>query len=189
MEQLPPQPTTQAERWREASQALVRSQLALSGALVDAWATVTTAARPDETTTNSLVNAYARAYREWVAATERAATRFASGAVETPLDASQVLAEATMDAVDNTYAEFATTDAFAEAAGGGLDAALSAVRWRDAGTKSLLRAAGLPTGDDVAEVGARLLEIQRQQRALADAVDRLAAAQGDQQHLGPETRE
>jgi len=84
-----------------------------------------------------------------------------------------------LTAANRAFKRAMSTSAFADATGRSTDATLA---WRqewDEAMTDALHAAGLPTDDDVREVGERLVEVERRQHGVEERLDDAIAALDD----------
>jgi dsDNA-binding SOS-regulon protein len=124
------------------------------------------------------IESYAQAYAVWLDASERLFTRLTDSVEDEEVELSE-LRDIWLDAANESFSEVMGTSAFAAATGETLGSALDAKGQVDEATTDLLHAYGLAAADDIEEVGARLVELERRQHAVERKLDRVLDALED----------
>jgi hypothetical protein len=115
------------------------------------------------------------AYETWMTAATDTAEFFAD-AMEGEDVSVESLRDLWLNAANESFKEVMRTSAFAAATGRSVERGLDVQgRWEDL-NESSLHAAGFPTEGDIAEVGERLVELERRQQAVEDRLVELADA-------------
>lgn len=118
---------------------------------------------------------YARAYEAWMDAAERMTERV-NDAMAGEEVAAEEFRDIWLETANRAFKEVMSTNAFAAMTGQTVDDLLEAQRQADEAAETTLRTLGFATESDVAEVGDRLVELERRQHEIERKLDRVLEA-------------
>lgn len=121
------------------------------------------------------VGGYARAYRVWMNAAERHLERTAD-VFEGEEVSIEEFRDIWLNSANEAFKEVMSTSAFAAATGQTVEDALELQQEVDEAAATTLRSLGFATSEDVDEVAARLVELERRQHEVERKLDRIVEA-------------
>jgi hypothetical protein len=147
--------------------------MAAQSAFVDQWIdTIEDASdAPDDGFDGAL-----RAYEIWMETAESEFDRVRDAVEADESVDVEAVRDAWLTAANEAASEVLQTDAFAAATGEAVADALEARTMANEQADAAIHSLGLPTEDDVAEVGRRLVELERRQQSVEDELRRLRDA-------------
>lgn len=125
------------------------------------------------------VNGFARAYEAWMDAATEMATRFNDVVEGEEVDPNE-FRDIWLNSANEAFKEVMSTTAFAQLTGESIEDLLAVQREADETAQETLRSLGLPTKADVAEVGERLVELERRQHDVERTLESLHETLEDQ---------
>ena len=115
---------------------------------------------------------YNRAYEVWMDAADKMFERSTDAAQGEEVDASEIR-DIWLQSANEAFKEVRSTSAFASANGQLVEAMLDLQDEADEVTQDTISQMGLPTRDDVMEVGERLVELERRQHRVEEKLDQI----------------
>ena len=160
------------EQLAEAMESSARAQ----SEFVESWFE-TLESMSDEEYVEESLESYGQAYSVWMDAANEAMERtadVASGEEVSPEEFRDVW----FDAANEAFKEVMSTDAFAVLTGEAVEDALELRQAADQNAQATLHELGFATERDVRELGERLVELERREKAVERRLERLDAIEG-----------
>ncbi|WP_137288750.1 poly(R)-hydroxyalkanoic acid synthase subunit [Natronorubrum halophilum] len=168
-----------AEQWNEQFLDALEENMEAQAKFVESWSE-TVGEASDETEISDGLEGYARAYETWMNASQQMVDR-----MNDQLEGEDVDLEEFRDIWLNTsneaFKDVMSTTAFAKMTGESVGDVLELQQQADEASQETLRTLGFATGDDVVEVGDRLVELERRQHAVEQKLDRVLEHLEDEQ--------
>jgi len=159
------------EQMNEQFMDAVEQNMEAQAEFVESWAE-TVESSTDDVEISEGVQGYAHAYEVWMNAAEQMVER-ANDAVEGEEVEVGEFRDVWLNSANEAFKEVMSTSAFAAATGQTVAGAMEAKRRADETAETTLHELGLPTESDVAEVGDRLVELERRQHEVERKLDRV----------------
>jgi len=160
------------ERMNEAVAESAERNMEAQAAFMESWAEAVEGSIPEEDALAEGFEGYNRAYEVWTDAAETMFERTTDAARGEDVEASE-LRDIWLESANEAFTEVMSTSAFAAANGQLVKAMLDIRQEADKITQETIAQLGLATGDDVAEVGERLVELERRQQRVEEKLDRV----------------
>ncbi|MEF8785705.1 MAG: poly(R)-hydroxyalkanoic acid synthase subunit PhaE [Haloarculaceae archaeon] len=163
------------EQMNDAVADSVEQNMQAQAALIDAWSDAFDNSVPEEDVVEDGIEGYNRAYEVWMDAAEEMfekTTDAAEGEDIGPTEFRDIWLQSANDA----FKEVMSTSAFASANGQLVETMMEMQQEVDEVTQDTVSQMGLPTRDDVEEVGDRLIELERRQHDVEQKLDRILDA-------------
>ena len=170
------QPQTQnwnalAEQWNEQFLDALEDNMEAQAQFVESWSDAVEDVSEDGEMAEG-VDGYARAYDAWMNASKQMVERM-NDVVEGEDVELDEFRDIWLNTSNEAFKEVMSTTAFAKMTGESVGDVLEAQQQADEAAETTLRTLGLPTESDVAEVGDRLVELERRQHAVEQKLDRV----------------
>jgi hypothetical protein len=160
------------EQMNEAVSKSVEQNVEAQNAFMASWASQMESSMPDEASMTESVESYNAAYRVWMDAADRMYERLADAAEGEDVSATE-FRDIWLQSANEAFKEVMDTTAFAAATGDALEQLMEVQADAEELSQDTLTRMGLPTREDVDEVGARLVELERRQHAVEKKLDRV----------------
>ena len=160
--------------WNEQFFDAMEGNLNAQAEFVERWAEAVGDAAEDPAVAEG-AEGYARAYETWMDASAQMVERL-NDAVEGEEVEVEEFRDVWLQTANQAFKEIMSTSAFARMTGETVDEAMAIRQAADETAESTLHGMGFATEGDVAEVGDRLVELERRQHAVERKLDRVIAA-------------
>lgn len=160
------------ENVNEAMATSMEQNAEAQSAFVESWADMMGESVPDPDAAEESMAAYADAYEVWMEAADRMAERLADAAAGEAVSATE-FRDIWLQSANEAFKEVMDTEAFAAVTGETVQEVMDVQADVEALSQDTLTRMGLPTRDDVDEVGARLVELERRQHDVERTLDRI----------------
>ena len=161
-----------AEQMNDAMARSVEQNMEAQSKFMETWAETIENSIPDEDTMNESVEAYSRAYDVWMDAADQMYERVADAAEGEDVAFTE-FRDIWLRSANEAFKEVMGTTAFAAAQGNLVESMMEMQQQADEMSQDTLERFGLPTRDDVDEVGERLVQLERRQQRVEDKLDRI----------------
>ena len=166
------------ENWammNEMNDAVAQSfeqNMEAQAAFMESWMGVFEGSMPDEETVSDGMEGYGRAYEVWMEAAEQMNSRIADAAQGEDVDLTE-FRDIWLQSANEAFSEVMGTTAFAAGTGEMVGDLMDLQQEVDDMSQDTLESLGFATRDDVDEVAARLMELERRQHEISKKLDRL----------------
>jgi polyhydroxyalkanoate synthesis regulator phasin len=163
------------EQMNDAVADSLEQNMQAQAALVEAWSDAFDNSVPEEDLIEDGIEGYNRAYEVWMDAAEQMfekTTDAAEGEDVEPTEFRDIWLQSANDA----FKEVMSTSAFASANGQLVETMMEMQQEVDDVTQDTIAQMGMPTRDDVDEVGERIVELERRQHDVEQKLDRVLDA-------------
>lgn len=160
------------ENMNDAMARSVEQNVEAGSAFLDAWSDLFEGSVPEENQLAESLEAYNAAYAVWMDAADRMFERVTDAAEGEEVAVTE-LRDIWLQSANDAFKEVMDTTAFAGGTGALVEQLMEAQRETEAASQDALERMGLPTRDDVDEVGERLIELERRQHAVEGKLDRV----------------
>jgi len=167
--------TEMVEQMNEAVADSVEQNMKAQAAFVESWSDAVENNVPEQDAMAEGIEGYNRAYEVWMDATEQMVERTTAAAEGEDVDPAE-LRDVWLQSANQAFKEVMSTSAFASANGQLISQLLEMQEEVDEITQDTVSQMGLPTRDDVDEIGARLIELERRQQDVENKLDRILDA-------------
>lgn len=147
-------------------------------AFMESWMDAFEGSMPDEETANEGIEGYERAADVWMEAAEQMTTRLTAAAEGEDVEV-QEFRDIWLQSANEAFSEVMSTTAFAAGTGQTVSQAMELQQQADDVAQDTLERMGFATREDVDEVGARLVELERRQHEVSAKLDRVLDAMED----------
>ena len=158
------------EEMNDAVADSVEQNMKAQAAFMESWAEAVDGSMPEENEMAEGFEGYNRAYEVWMDASEKMFERTADAAQGEDVEHSEVR-DIWLQSANEAFKEVMGTSAFAAANGQLVEAMMDMQGEADEVTQDTIQQLGLPTRDDVMEIGERLVELERRQHAVEQKLD------------------
>ncbi len=158
------------EEMNDAVADSVEQNMKAQAAFMESWAEAVDGSMPEENEMAEGFEGYNRAYEVWMDASEKMFERTADAAQGEDVEPSEVR-DIWLQSANEAFKEVMGTSAFAAANGQLVEAMMDMQGEADEVTQDTIQQLGLPTRDDVMEIGERLVELERRQHAVEQKLD------------------
>jgi hypothetical protein len=153
----------------------IEQNLEAQNAFMESWTGSFEDSMPDEDAMEEGIEGYMQAYEIWMDAAEEMFDRTSDAAQGEDVEPEE-FRDIWLRSANEAFSEVMSTSAFAAANGQMIEQIMEMQQEVDEMTQDSLAQIGIATGDDVSEVGERLIELERRQHAVEDKLDRLIDA-------------
>jgi hypothetical protein len=160
------------EQMNDAVADSVEQNMKAQAAFMESWAEAVEGSLPEEDELAEGFEGYNRAYEVWMDAADKMFERTTDAAQGDEVEATE-LRDIWLQSANEAFKELMGTSAFAAANGQLVEAMMDLQQEADEVTQDTIQQMGLPTRDDVMEVGERLVELERRQHAIEEKLDQL----------------
>jgi hypothetical protein len=160
------------EEMNDAVADSVEQNMKAQAAFMESWADAVEGSMPEEDAVAEGFEGYNRAYEVWMDASEKMFERTTASAQGEDVDPSEVR-DIWLQSANEAFKEVMGTSAFAAANGQLVETMMDMQEEADEVTQDTIQQLGLPTRDDVMEVGERLVELERRQHAVEQKLDEI----------------
>ncbi|AQL42710.1 poly(R)-hydroxyalkanoic acid synthase subunit [Halorientalis sp. IM1011] len=160
------------EEMNDAVADSVEQNMKAQAAFMESWAEAVEGSMPEEDEVAEGFEGYNRAYEVWMDASEKMFERTTDAAQGEDVDPSE-MRDIWLQSANEAFKEVMGTSAFAAANGQLVEAMMDMQEEADEVTQDTIQQMGLPTRDDVMEVGERLVELERRQHAVEQKLDEI----------------
>ncbi|RXK50321.1 poly(R)-hydroxyalkanoic acid synthase subunit PhaE [Halorientalis pallida] len=160
------------EEMNDAVADSMEQNMKAQAAFMESWAEAVEGSMPEEDEMAEGFEGYNRAYEVWMDASEKMFERTTDAAQGEDVEPSEVR-DIWLQSANEAFKEVMGTSAFAAANGQLVEAMMDMQEEADEVTQDTIQQLGLPTRDDVMEVGERLVELERRQHAVEQKLDEI----------------
>jgi len=158
------------ERMNDAVADSIEQNMKAQAAFMETWSETVEDSIPEEETVADGIEGYNRAYEVWMEAAEEMFERTTDAAKGEDVDPSE-FRDIWLDSANDAFKEVMSTEAFAAANGQFVESMMELQQEFDDASQDAIAGMGLPTRDDVVEVGERLVELERRQHEVERKLD------------------
>ncbi len=160
------------EQMNDAVADSVEQNMKAQAAFMESWADAVEGSLPEEDEMAEGFEGYNRAYEVWMDAADKMFERTTDAAQGEDVEPTEIR-DIWLQSANEAFKEVMGTSAFAAANGQLVEAMMDMQDEADNITQDTIQQMGLPTRDDVMEVGERLVELERRQHAVEQKLDRI----------------
>ena len=164
--------TEMVEEINDAVADSLEQNMKSQAAFVESWAEAVEDSVPEEDAMAEGIQGYNRAYEVWMDAAEQMFERTTDAAQGEDVEPAEYR-DIWLRSANEAFKEVMSTSAFAAANGQVVETMLEARQAFDEATQDAIAEMGFSTRDDVAEVGERLVELERRQHDVEQKLDRV----------------
>jgi len=166
------------EQMNDAVADSVEQNMEAQAAFMESWSDAFDDAIPDQDVVAEGIEGYNRAYEVWMDAAEQMVERSTDAAEGEDVDPTEYR-DIWLQSANEAFKEVMSTSAFAAANGQLVEAMMEMQQEVDEVTQDTISRMGMPTRDDIDEVGERLIELERRQHDVEQKLDRILDAVGE----------
>ncbi len=170
--------TEMVQHMNDAIADSVERNVEAQAALLEAWVDGLEDSVPDDDVMADGIEGYSRAYEVWMDAAAEVGERTTDAARGEDVEPEE-LRDIWLESANQAFKEIMSTSAFASANGQLVESMLEFQQEVDDASQDAVSQLGLPTRDDVDEIGARLVELERRQHDVEEKLDRVLEALED----------
>ncbi|MFC7133076.1 MULTISPECIES: poly(R)-hydroxyalkanoic acid synthase subunit PhaE [Salinibaculum] len=163
------------EQMNEAVAESVEQNMEAQAAFMESWSDAFDSSVPEEDVIAEGMEGYNSAYEVWMDAASQMFEKTTDAAEGEDVDATE-FRDIWLQSANEAFKEVMSTSAFASANGQLVEAMMEMQQEVDEVTQDTLAQMGMPTRDDVEEVGERIVELERRQHAVEEKLDRILDA-------------
>ncbi|MFT4923089.1 MAG: hypothetical protein ACI8XM_002312 [Haloarculaceae archaeon] len=163
------------EQMNEAVADSIEQNMQAQAEFVESWTDVADDSIPEEDVVAEGIEGYNRAYEVWMDAAEEMFEKTTDVAEGEDIDATE-FRDVWLQSANEAFKEVMSTEAFAAANGEFVEAMMEMQQEMDEVTQDAVSQLGLPTREDVEEVGERLVEMERRQHEVEQKLDQVLDA-------------
>ncbi|WP_435196252.1 poly(R)-hydroxyalkanoic acid synthase subunit PhaE [Natronomonas sp. EA1] len=160
------------ENMNQAVAESVEQNMDAQARFMEAWAETMDQSMPDEDAMEDSLESYNAAYSVWMDAADRMFERLTDAAEGEDVAVTE-FRDIWLQSANEAFKEVMGTTAFAAATGNVVESMMELQREAEDVSQDTLTRMGLPTRDDMDEVGERLIELERRQHAVEKKLDRV----------------
>ncbi|WP_136717002.1 poly(R)-hydroxyalkanoic acid synthase subunit PhaE [Halorientalis salina] len=160
------------EQMNEAVADSVEENMKAQAAFMESWADAVEGSLPEEDEMAEGFEGYNRAYEVWMDAADKMFERTTDAAQGEDVEPSEIR-DIWLQSANEAFKEVMGTSAFAAANGQLVEAMMDMQDEADDITQDTIQQMGMPSRDDVMEVGERLVELERRQHAVEQKLDEI----------------
>ena len=160
------------EQMNDAVADSVEQNMKAQAAFMESWADAVEGSLPEEEELAEGFEGYNRAYEVWMDAADKMFERTTDAAQGEDVEPSEIR-DIWLQSANEAFKEVMGTSAFAAANGQLVEAMMDMQDEADDITQDTIQQMGMPSRDDVMEVGERLVELERRQHAVEQKLDRI----------------
>ncbi|WP_247005567.1 poly(R)-hydroxyalkanoic acid synthase subunit PhaE [Halorientalis litorea] len=150
----------------------VEQNMKAQAAFMESWADAVEESVPEQNELAEGFEGYNRAYEVWMDAADKMFERSTDAAQGEDVEPAEIR-DIWLQSANEAFKEVMGTSAFAAANGQLVEAMMDMQSEADEVTQDTIQQMGMPTRDDVMEVGERLLELERRQHDVEQKLDRI----------------
>lgn len=162
------------EQMNEAMTKSVEQNMEAQAQFMESWADTMEQSLPEEDAMSESFEAYSNAYDVWMDAADQMFDRTVDAAEGEDVSVTE-FRDIWLRTANEAFKEVMSTSAFAAATGDAVENMMEMQQQADEISKDTLSRFGLPTRDEMDEVGERLIELERRQHAVEQKLDRILA--------------
>jgi polyhydroxyalkanoate synthesis regulator phasin len=163
------------EQMNEAVAESVEQNMEAQAAFMESWSDAFDNSVPEEDVVAEGLEGYNRAYEVWMDAASQMFERTTDAAEGEDVDATE-FRDIWLNSANEAFKEVMSTSAFASANGQLVETMMEMQQEVDEVTQDTIAQMGMPTRDDVDEVGERIVELERRQHDVEQKLDRVLDA-------------
>ena len=163
------------EQMNEAVAESVEQNMQAQATFMESWTEAFDNSVPEEDVVAEGIDGYNRAYEVWMDAAEQIFERTTDAAEGEDIDPTEYR-DIWLQSANEAFKEVMSTSAFASANGQLVEAMLEMQQDVDEVTQDTISQMGLPTRENIDEVGERLVELERRQHQVEEKLDRVLDA-------------
>jgi len=163
------------EQMNDAVADSMEQNMQAQAALVEAWSDAFDNSVPEEDVVEDGIEGYNRAYEVWMDAAEQMFEKTTDAAEGEDVEPTE-FRDIWLQSANEAFKEVMSTSAFASANGQLVEAMMEMQQEVDEVTQDTIAQMGMPTRDDVEEVGERIVELERRQHDVEQKLDRVLDA-------------
>lgn len=160
------------EQMNDAMTKSVEQNMEAQARFMETWADTMSDSMPTEETMQESFESYNRAYEVWMEAADEMFERVTDAAEGEDVAATE-FRDIWLRTANEAFKEVMGTSAFAAATGNVVESMMEMQEQASDVSSDTLAQMGLPTREDVDEVGERLVELERRQHAVEQKLDRV----------------
>jgi len=160
------------EQMNDAVADSMEQNMKAQAAFAESWADAVEDSIPEEETMSDGLQGYNRAYEVWMDAAEQLLERTTDATQGEDVDPAE-FRDIWLQSANEAFKEVMSTSAFAAANGQLVERMMEMRREADDVSQETIAQLGLPTRDDIDEVGERMVELERRQHAVEEKLDRV----------------
>ena len=163
------------EQMNEAVAESVEQNMEAQAAFMESWSDAFDNSVPEEDVLAEGIEGYNRAYEVWMDAAGQMFEKTTDAAEGEDVSATE-FRDIWLNSANEAFKEVMSTSAFASANGQLVETMMEMQQEVDEVTQDTIAQMGMPTRDDVEEVGERIVELERRQHAVEEKLDRILDA-------------
>ncbi len=163
------------EQMNDAVADSMEQNMQAQAALVEAWSDAFDNSVPEEDVVEDGIEGYNRAYEVWMDAAEQMFEKTTDAAEGEDVEPTE-FRDIWLQSANEAFKEVMSTSAFASANGQLVETMMEMQQEVDEVTQDTIAQMGMPTRDDVEEVGERIVELERRQHDVEQKLDRVLDA-------------
>jgi BMFP domain-containing protein YqiC len=163
------------EQMNDAVAESIEQNMEAQATFMESWTDVFDDSVPEEGEVAEGIEGYSRAYEVWMDAAEQMLGRTTDIAEGEDVDPTE-FRDIWLQSANEAFKEVMETSAFAAANGQLVEAMMEMQQEVDDVTQDTVAQMGMPTRDDIDEVGERLVELERRQHEVEQKLDRVIDA-------------
>jgi hypothetical protein len=163
------------EQMNDAVADSLEQNMQAQAALVESWSDAFDNSVPEEDVVEEGIEGYNRAYEVWMDAAEQMFERTTEAAEGEDVEPTE-FRDIWLQSANEAFKEVMSTSAFASANGQLVETMMEMQQEVDEVTQDTISQMGMPTREDVEEVGERLIELERRQHDVEEKLDRVLDA-------------
>lgn len=160
------------EQMNEAMTKSVEQNMEAQAQFVESWADTMEQSMPEEEMMAESFEAYSNAYDVWMDAADQMFERTVDAAEGEDVSFTE-FRDIWLRTANEAFKEVMSTSAFAAATGDVVENMMEMQQQTEEVSQDTLSQLGLPTRDEMDEVGERLIELERRQHAVEEKLDRI----------------
>jgi hypothetical protein len=160
------------EQMNDAMAQSVEQNMEAQSKFMETWAETVEESMPTEESMTENVEAYSRAYEVWMDAADQMFERVTDAAEGEDVSLTE-FRDIWLRSANEAFKEVMGTTAFAAAQGNLVESTMEMQQQAEEMSRDALEQFGLPTREDVDEVGERLVELERRQHRVEEKLDRI----------------
>ncbi|ELY99817.1 hypothetical protein C482_10037 [Natrialba chahannaoensis JCM 10990] len=168
-----------AEQWNEQFLEEFENNMEAQAQFVESWCDAVDTVSDDNEISDD-IEGYARAYETWMSASKQMVDRM-NDTFEGEDVEFEEFRDIWLNTANEAFKDVMSTTEFAKMTGEAVGDVLELQQQADEASQETLRMLGFATEDDIAEVGDRLVELERRQHAVETKLDRVLEHVEDEQ--------
>jgi len=163
------------EQMNEAVADSIEQNMEAQAAFMESWTDSFSNNMPEEDVVKEGIDGYSRAYEVWMDAAEQMFERTTDAAEGEDIEPTE-FRDIWLQSANEAFKEVMSTSAFAAANGQLVESIMEMQQEVDDVTQDTISQMGMPTRDDVTEIGERIVELERRQHAVENKLDQILDA-------------